>query len=473
MAMRFSDSDELYSFLLGFVNVEKGQRTVFKLDRMRALCERLGDPQGAYRSIHVAGSKGKGSVSMMMARILQASGRRVGLYTSPHLLRWKERMSLAGDEMPEEPVLEAASEVLNLVEGKEASDFPGDELPTYFELTTLIAFCAFRRVGCDYAVIETGLGGRLDSTNVIEPAACAITPIELEHTEWLGDTIELIAAEKAGIIKPGRPCYVSRQRPEARHVFVETCRERSSPLREAPELAVPLDVAIDGEGTKAKIIFAAGSPLALRFPVGLDARTPMIGAIQAENMALAILAAGESLVSLGQEEVLRGLEKSFLPARFQVLSGDPPVILDGAHTPASVGLALDSLEALFPGPKALLFACAEDKRHEEMAAILAPKFDRITLTRPGSFKRGDLSALTAFVAAGASFVAAGASFVAAGASFVAAGANFDAEGARLRATPDYVEAIGLAKREAAEARLPLLVTGSFYLCAEFARLFPG
>ena len=109
-----------------------------------------------------------------------------------------------------------------------------------------------------------------------------------------------------------------------------------------------------------------------------------------------------------------------------------------------------------------------------MAAILAPKFDRITLTRPGSFKRGDLSALTAsFVAAGASFVAAGASFVAAGASFVAAGANFDAEGARLRATPDYVEAIGLAKREAAEARLPLLVTGSFYLCAEFARLFPG
>ena len=262
MAMRFSDSDELYSFLLGFVNVEKGQRTVFKLDRMRALCERLGDPQGAYRSIHVAGSKGKGSVSMMMARILQASGRRVGLYTSPHLLRWKERMSLAGDEMPEEPVLEAASEVLNLVEGKEASDFPGDELPTYFELTTLIAFCAFRRVGCDYAVIETGLGGRLDSTNVIEPAACAITPIELEHTEWLGDTIELIAAEKAGIIKPGRPCYVSRQRPEARHVFVETCRERSSPLREAPELAVPLDVAIDGEGTKAKIIFAAGSPYA-------------------------------------------------------------------------------------------------------------------------------------------------------------------------------------------------------------------
>lgn len=446
MATRFADTDELYSFLLGFVNVEKGQKTVFKLDRMRALCERLGDPQGAYRSIHVAGSKGKGSVSIMMARILQASGHVVGLYTSPHLLRWKERMSLAGDEMPDESILEAASEVLSLVEGKEASDFPGDELPTYFELTTLIAFCAFRRAGCDYAVIETGLGGRLDSTNVVDPAACAITPIELEHTEWLGDTIELIAAEKAGIIKPGRPCYLSRQRPEARRVFVETCSMRGSPLREAPELAAARDVSIGGEGTRARITFAASSPLARRFPAGFDARTPMIGAIQAENMALAVLAAGETLVSLGEKEAQRGLEKSFLPARFQVLGGDPPIILDGAHTPASVGIALDSLEALFPGPKALLFACAEDKRHGEMAAILAPKFERITLTLPGSFKRGDLSAVTA--------------------SFVTAGA-------RVRATPDYVEAIGIAAQEAAASSLPLLVTGSFYLCAEFARLFLG
>jgi dihydrofolate synthase/folylpolyglutamate synthase len=444
MSPKFAGTDELYSCLLGFVNVEKGQKTVFKLDRMRAMCERLGDPQSAYRTIHVAGSKGKGSVSVMIARALEASGRRVGLYTSPHLLRWKERLSLAGDEMPEELILAAAEDVLALVEGKGPSDFPGDELPTYFELTTLIAFCAFRRAGCDRAVIETGLGGRLDSTNVIDSCASVITPIELEHSEWLGDTIELIAAEKAGIIKPSRPCYLSRQRPEARAVFARACDERGSPLREAPELARAGDVSINSAGTKAVVSFAASSPLAARFPLGLRARTPMIGAIQAENMALALLAAAETEEALTADAAVQGMAKAFLPARFQILSVDPPVVIDGAHTPNSVRLALESFASLFPGPAALLFACAEDKKHAAMASLLGPSFDRITLTRPGTFKRGNLAALIS---------------------------SFDKTGARFRATEDHVEAIGRAREEAATLGLPLLVIGSFYLCAEFARLF--
>jgi dihydrofolate synthase/folylpolyglutamate synthase len=446
MALRFVDTDTLYAFLLGFVNVEKGQKTVFKLDRMRALCESLGDPQAAYRAIHVAGSKGKGSVSTMIARVLEASGRRVGLYTSPHLLRWKERISLAGNEMPEETILAAASEVLSLVDGRGPEDFPGGELPTYFELTTLIAFCAFRRAGCDRAVIETGLGGRLDSTNVVPSAASAITPIELEHTEWLGDSIELIAGEKAGIIKPGAPCYLSRQRDEAREVFARVCAERGSPLREAPELARTGDVSIGPTGTLARISFAKGSPLASRFPGGVEARTPMIGTIQAENMALALLVAGETEPALMSPDAVRGLARSFLPARFQLLGLDPPVVLDGAHTPASIGLSLESLETLFPGPKALLFACADDKKHKEMAALLAPNFDRITLTKPGAFKRGDLAALAA---------------------------SFGIAGARFRAKENYAEAIAFAREEAASLGMPLLVAGSFYLCSEFARVFPA
>jgi dihydrofolate synthase / folylpolyglutamate synthase len=444
MPRRFMDSDDLYSYLLGYVNVEKGQKTVFKLDRMRALCEALGDPQSSYRVVHVAGSKGKGSVSAMIARMLEASGRSVGLYTSPHLLRWKERISLAGDEMPEEAILSAAAEVIPLVEGRAASDFPGDELPTYFELTTLIAFCAFRGAGCDMAVIETGLGGRLDSTNVVDSAACVITPIELEHTEWLGDTIELIAAEKAGIIKRGRPCYLSRQRPEAREVFARSCAERGSPLREAPLLAIASEVSISAEGTRARISFAPRSPLSARFPGGLEARTPMIGAIQAENAALALLAAAETEAGLSAEAALRGLARASLPARFQLLSFSPPVVMDGAHTPDSVRLALDSFESLFPGPKALLFACAEDKRHAPMAAALGPKFDRITLTRPGTFKKGDLEALAS---------------------------SFRETGAPFRVIEDHVEAIARARDEAAALGLPLLVTGSFYLCAEFAKQY--
>jgi dihydrofolate synthase / folylpolyglutamate synthase len=443
MSSRFADSEELYAFLLGYVNVEKGQKTVFKLDRMRALCELLGDPQGAYRTIHVAGSKGKGSVSAMLSRILEATGRRVGLYTSPHILRWKERISLAGAEMPEDLLLSAAEEVLPLVEGKGPSDFPGDELPTYFELTTLIAFCAFRRAGCDRAVIETGLGGRLDSTNVVPSAASVIMPIELEHTEWLGDTIPLIAAEKAGIIKSGKPCYLSRQRPEAREVIAKAAALRGSLLREAPLLAAAENASISPRGTSARIVFASGSPLASRFPAGIEASTPMIGPIQAENMALALLAAGETEATMNAEAATTGLARAFLPARFQILSLDPPLVLDGAHTPDSIALALASFESLFPGPAALLFACAEDKKHGPMAASLGPKFQRITLTLPGSFKKGDLSALER--------------------SFAAAGAPY-------RSFEDYEYAIRSAIDEAKALGMPLLVTGSFYLCAEALKI---
>jgi dihydrofolate synthase / folylpolyglutamate synthase len=310
----------------------------------------------------------------------------------------------------------------------------------------LIAFCAFRRAGCDRAVIETGLGGRLDSTNVVESAASVITPIELEHTEWLGDSIPLIAAEKAGIIKAGKPCYLSRQRPEAREVFAGTCERKGSPLREAPVLARVAESSFDAQGTRARVAFAPdsglASGLAARFPRGIEARTPMIGAVQAENMALALLAAAETEETLDAEAAVLGLSKAFLPSRFQVLKGEPPVVLDGAHTPDSVSIALASFEALFPGPKALLFACASDKKHAAMAAILGPRFDRITLTRPGTFKQADLAALAS--------------------SFAAAGALFAAE-------PDHVEAMRRAAAEAEALGLPLLVTGSFYLCAEFLR----
>jgi folylpolyglutamate synthase/dihydrofolate synthase len=449
MAPRFSDSEGLYSYLLGFVNVERGQATDFKLDRMLELCSKLGNPQQYCRTIHVAGSKGKGSVSTMIARMIQAGGHRVGLYTSPHMLSWKERMSLAGDEMPDDYILRAADEVLPLVEGKGPEDFPGGELPTFFELTTLIAFCAFRDSGCDRAVIETGLGGRLDSTNVVAPAASVITPIELEHTEYLGDTIPLIAAEKAGIIKPGASCYIAKQRPEALEVFAKVAAERGSRLRDVAELVALGDISVGREGTRATIDLSAAAKgnrsLASRLGAPLRAGTPMIGSIQAENMALALLTALETESELSVEAALAGLERAYLPARFQILRSDSPIVLDGAHTVASTRLALESFEALFPGPKALLFACAEDKKHADIAKTLAPRFDRITLTSPGSFKKTDLGALEA---------------------------SFRAAGAAFTTLPSYAEAIARAREEAAALRQPLLVTGSFYLCAEFLKAYP-
>lgn len=436
---RFLDSEGIFEFLMGFVNVEKGQKTEFKLDRMRDLAERLGNPQDSYATIHVAGSKGKGSVSTMIARILEASGLKTGLYTSPHLLRWKERISLAGDEMPEALLIESAESLLPLVEGKGPESFLGGELPTYFELTTLLGFDAFRRAGCEAAVVETGLGGRLDSTNIVSSRASVITPIELEHTEWLGDTIPQIAGEKAGIIKAGRPCLISRQRPEAQEVFRRVARERGSPLKEVSELVELREVSIDRRGTAASLYFRQGKP----FSKPIRVRSPLVGTIQAENMGLAILAAAELLPELSAEAVVAGLAKARLPARFEILEGEPPVVLDGAHTPASIKLGLESFNRLFPGPGILVFACAHDKKHKEMAKILGRRFNRIIVTRPGTFKQSLPEAVFA---------------------------SFSAENPGTRLIPDTAEAIRCAREEALHAGLPLLVTGSFYLCSEAAKL---
>ena len=223
---RFGSTDDVFEYLMRFVNVEKGQATEFKLDRMRDLATALGNPHLGPYTIHIAGSKGKGSVSAMCASILEAAGYRCGLYTSPHLLRWKERISLAGKEIPEEAILPLMDGILPLVEGKKSKDYIGSEEPTFFELTTLLAFMVFRHLGCDAQVIETGLGGRLDSTNIVMPDVTVITPIELEHTQFLGNTIGKIAFEKAGIIKKGKILCVSQQRNEAMEVI--RARDRKS-----------------------------------------------------------------------------------------------------------------------------------------------------------------------------------------------------------------------------------------------------
>ncbi len=437
MQTRFEDIDALYRRLLDYVNVERGQRTVFKLDRMRRLCSALGSPETFCPVFHIAGSKGKGSVSIMAARMLEAAGYRTGLYTSPHFISWKERISLAGEELPDAILLGAAEEVFSLLDDPVFRD--QDEAPTFFELTTLIAFCAFRSALCERVVLETGLGGRLDSTNVVDPRSSLITRIELEHTEYLGETIEAIAAEKAGIIKPCRPCYVGNQRPEALAVIEREAERLNSPLRSVESLVSVSDIEVSRGGTRAALDFSMNPRLAAKFTSALQVSTPLVGIVQAHNMALALCAVAENEDTIDESAAVRGLGRAFLPARFQVLSVEPAVVLDGAHTPDSVALALESFTSLFPGPKALLFACAADKKHVRMARILAPAFDRITLTRPGSFKQSDLSAVES---------------------------SFRAAGAESRVEEDFLRAIDIARTEALERGMPLLVTGSFYLCAE-------
>ena len=439
----FASSDEIFEYLLTFVNVEKGQKTEFKLDRMIFLASLLGNPQAGRLTIHVAGSKGKGSVSTMCANILHAAGLRVGLYTSPHLLRWKERIALAGKEMSERTLIRAMEEVLPLIEGKRADFYPGEELPTYFELTTLVAFCAFRAIECSAQVIETGLGGRLDSTNIVDPDVSVITPIELEHTQFLGDTISKIAFEKAGIIKQGKPVCIAIQKPEAREVFESKAEAMGSRLYRLGSDIYFDKISIDVKGTSCRL-FSQGELLPA---AGLEVHCPMIGSIQAQNMALAALATTCVLQRSGTGDVReagyaairKGLAGSSLPARFEVAGKNPAIVLDGAHTPESVHLAMDTMTALFPGPKVLLFACAYDKRHAEMAAILAPYFKAIIVTKPGNFKVSDPLAVFG--------------------SFAALRPDCGFE-------EDTRAAIEQAISEAAACDGALLVTGSFYLCAE-------
>ncbi len=441
----FPDSDSVFEYLMRFVNFEKGQATEFKLDRMRLLASRLGDPQLGRLTIHVAGSKGKGSVSAMCAAILEESGLRTGLYTSPHLLRWKERIAYASREMEESSLLRAMEEILPLVEGKAAQDFPGGEEPTFFELSTLLAFCAFRNQACQAQVIEVGLGGRLDSTNIVDPDACAITPIELEHTQFLGDTIGKIAGEKAGIIKPGKPACIGMQKPEAMEVFERVASERSAPLFCLGRDAFAREISVGPEGTSCLIEARPGSasPLArILGEEGLRVMSPMIGAVQAQNMALAALASASAFPGLAARAIERGIAKAALPARFELIGSNPPVILDGAHTPESVKLALASMNSLYPGPKVLLFACAQDKRHEEMAALLSGNFHALYVTKPGSFKASDPEAVLR---------------------------SFRKASADPRFVPDPGQAALEARKRAQDLGAALLITGSFYLCAEARR----
>lgn len=465
---RFASTDEVFNYLMRFVNVEKGQATEFKLDRMAAMAADLGDPQRGRLTIHVAGSKGKGSVSTMVARILGVAGLKAGLYTSPHLIRWKERITLAGDEIDESVILGAMDELMPWIEGRWARDYLGPEAPTYFELTTLVAFCAFRSLGCDAQVIETGLGGRLDSTNIVDSDLSVITPIELEHTQFLGDTIPKIAYEKAGIIKPGKPVCVAVQKPEADAVFALRAAESGSALHRVADLVRFTDARIARNGTTVVLRAMPGAPTGLSGILGggVEVRCPMPGAVQAQNMALAALAVavlrdriaaacgsggggggGSDGVSEGSspgaDELRQGLALSRLPARFEFIPGAgnnmPDCILDGAHTPESVRLALDTFRTLCPGPAVLLFACAADKKHQAMAAILGPHFDATVVTRPGTFKESEPDAVFE--------------------SFRGLARNAELE-------PDTARALTRALEIAAARGATLLVTGSFYLCAE-------
>jgi dihydrofolate synthase/folylpolyglutamate synthase len=359
-----------------------------KLDRMRALLRALGDPQDRLRIVHVAGSKGKGSTSAMLASVLGRAGYHTGLFTSPHLTRVEERFQVDGVPITAEEFTALIAEIRPAVQ--ELDRQPDGAAVTFFEIATALGFLHFVRRRVDLAVIEVGLGGRFDSTNVCLPRVAVITSISLDHTQQLGDRLSSIAMEKAGIIKPGRPAVSGATDPAARAVIEETARRRRAPLRQL--------------GVEFRYRYEPGCMEPWRPPrvqVFTERRTwpvaqlGLLGEHQAANAAVAV-ACVEELQADGlcipDDAVTAGLAAVSWPARLEVVGRRPLVVLDCAHNVASAQALVDTLGASLPPvrrgeQRLLVFAASSDKDLPGMLRLLAPQFARVFLTRYGNSPR--------------------------------------------------------------------------------------
>jgi len=430
--------DAVFAWTESFTNLERGitspDMRLYRLDRMRQLLALFGDPDRQVRIIHVAGTKGKGSTSALIASVLHAAGIPTGLYTSPHVASPFERIVVAGAAPRPEVIVRLGNAVKDAIDALPAEGMPGHYAVTTFELFTLLAFLYFRDQGCRDAVIEVGIGGRLDATNVVTPAACVITPLDLEHTDILGDTIEKIAAEKAGIMKSGVPAFVAAQPDAAREVFRQVSRERGAPVRFLDEEAALLESRADREGTSLAV--------QLRGEPRRDFRLSLLGSFQAENAALAYLALRRTRPEITEEQFRRGFLATTLPGRMEVRGEDPPIVFDGAHTPLAVTRLLSSFRSIFPGDAVLLFGSVAGKNPRAMAAILGPAFPRIVVSTPGTFKESSPAEVAEIF-------------------------REFSHGVELEKDP--ARALARARALSGGTR-PILVTGSFYMVSEIRRL---
>ena len=438
-------------YLDRFINFERDEplKGEFKLENMKTLCDYFGHPELETPCIHVTGSKGKGSITTMVGSILKSAGyKKVGLYRSPALTHFTDRISEVDGPFSEEIYRKAFDKLKSgiekiLVENNIAA-------PTYYELVTLFAFLVFKEAGCDFAVYEVGMGGRLDATNVIKPKVSVINTIELEHTKILGDTLEKIATEKAGIIKKGVPVVVGPQpNKSVKNVFAKIAKEKQAG-----------EVVFIPEDFHTRYFLDDNNHLKMRIEE-LNADLKLPGDFQAQNAMVAAVAARLAVPNISDEAIKKGLEHAFLPGRFEILSSGeiidfpkiPYMILDGAHTKNSVSNAVETLKIYrqnlakqktydscltdftLDQKPLLLFACAKDKNVEEMAKILEPHFSEIILTSPGGFKTPDLPrAKKAFK--------------------------------NVKLVEDYNKAIKTVLEAANQKSKGLVVLGSFYLVSE-------
>ena len=377
--------------LFGLVDFERfvgprSPRVKFSLDRMAALLQSLGDPHIKIPTVHIAGTKGKGSTTAMVTSVLSSQDYTTGMFISPHLHTFRERICINGKPISEDEFCSLVDEVWPNVEKISKVEEHGSV--TLFETLTARAFLHFRRSEADFQVLEVGLGGRLDSTNLVSPKVCAITSISLDHTTILGDTVEQIALEKSGIIKPGVPTVVAPQPPKVKEVIRSVCRQNGAPLVEVGTDIKwsPGPSSLDGQS------FQIEGRLG-----NYQLRVPLLGDYQLENAATAV-GVLESLMeqgwSISAEAVARGFSDVNWPCRMEVLQREPLVVADGAHNPYSTERLCRALPSYFKYKRlVLIFGASRDKNLEGMVDELAGLKPLVFVTR----SRHPRSASTSFL----------------------------------------------------------------------------
>lgn len=409
-------------------------RDTFSLDRMNLLLKKLGNPHRKIRAVHIAGTKGKGSTATMLAEMLRACGHTVGLYTSPHVCDIRERIVVDGQKISQAAMARLICRVEPHIE-KMAPD-----KPTFFEILTALAFCHFVDQKVDIAVVEAGLGGRLDSTNVLKPAVCGVTSISLDHTHQLGSTVAQIAAEKAGIFKVKTPAISVPQSADAKRVLRRVARSVGAELMFTGE-DIEFSYRVESsrqDGCHTRICLTTPRSRFEHLPV------PLMGVHQALNCGLA-LALLDQLKNQGlaidDAAAIRGLAGVYLPGRMEIISEDPRILLDGAHNAASIQALMRAMgQHLRYDSMVMIFGCAADKDIPGMMAQITTGADKVIFTRAASNARaakpGDLAA-----------------------------AYLQCSGREAQVTDTLTEALAVA-RSAVSREDIICITGSFYLVGE-------
>lgn len=427
--------DETIRYLLGL-----GHETLavkLGLENIRRLLARLGHPERAFPSVQLAGTNGKGSAAAMLAAACRAAGVRAGLYTSPHLVSITERVRVDGAEISRDEFARAATVVRAAAEDLERET---GALPTFFEQVTAAALVAFREARVRLAVLETGMGGRLDATTAAGASLVAVTPVALDHQEYLGATLAEIAAEKAAVIRPGVAAVVAPQEPEAEAVILARCRECGVEPRRADSGWLTVEGACAGGRLRARVrtdrVDYGSVCLALR------GRHQLTNAAVAVGLAEALAERGFPLT---REAIVAGLEGAEHAGRLELDERRaPPVLLDGAHNPAGARALRAYLDEFVTAPVTMVFGAMRDKALDEIGALLFPAAEHLILTEPQSPRAAAVGELLRAVPPRAA-------------------------SSTITLAPSAADALALARARAGERGL-VCVTGSLYLVGEIKEL---